>query len=96
MKRSIKVSRICALCMAVMICLSGCGKDFDAAGYVQAILDLTFQGDISRASEFMEEASGESLMRAYQDSIDRFVFSSPISIPLVILADITKNVISKL
>ncbi len=73
MKRSIKVSRICALCMAVMICLSGCGKDFDAAGYVQAILDLTFQGDISRASEFMEEASGESLMRAYQDSIDRFV-----------------------
>ena len=59
--------------MAVMICLSGCGKDFDAAGYVQAILDLTFQGDISRASEFMEEASGESLMRAYQDSIDRFV-----------------------
>ncbi len=73
MKRSTKVIRFCALYLAVVISLSGCGKDFDAAGYVQALLDLTFQGDISQAADFMEEVSRESLMQAYQDSIDRFV-----------------------
>ena len=55
MKRSTKVIRFCALYLAVVISLAGCGKDFDAAGYVQALLDLTFQGDISQAADFMEE-----------------------------------------
>lgn len=61
------------MCAAVILGTAGCGKDFDAAGYVQALLDLTFQGEISGASGFMEDASEETLMRAYQDSIDRFV-----------------------
>ena len=65
--------RICALCIAVLMSATGCGKDFDASGYVQALLDLTFQGEISGAAGFMEDASEEALMKAYQDSIDRFV-----------------------
>lgn len=73
MKRSAKVFRFLCLYLSVAVILSGCRKDFDAAGYVQALLDLTFQGDVSQAAGFMEEASRESLMQAYQDSIDRFV-----------------------
>lgn len=73
MKNKKNILKIWAVCAAVILGVAGCGKDFDAAGYVQALLDLTFQGEISGAAGFMEDASEETLMRAYQDSIDRFV-----------------------
>lgn len=73
MKERRRMIRFCALYIAVIISVVGCGRNFDAAGYVQALLDLTFQGEISGAAGFMEEASEETLMKAYQDSIDRFV-----------------------
>ena len=73
MKNKKNILKIWAVCAAVILGTAGCGKDFDAAGYVQALLDLTFQGEISGAAGFMEDASEETLMRAYQDSIDRFV-----------------------
>lgn len=73
MKERKRMIRFCALYIAVIISVVGCGRDFDAAGYVQALLDLTFQGEISGAAGFMEDASEEALMKAYQDSIDRFV-----------------------
>ncbi len=65
--------RIWALCAVLVLGITGCGRDFDAAGYTQALLDLTFQGEITGAARFMEDASEEALMRAYQDSVDRFV-----------------------
>ena len=73
MKNKKNILKIWVVCAAVILGTAGCGKDFDAAGYVQALLDLTFQGEISGAAGFMEDASEETLMRAYQDSIDRFV-----------------------
>ncbi len=73
MKNKKNILKIWVMCAAVILGTAGCGKDFDAAGYVQALLDLTFQGEISGAAGFMEDASEETLMRAYQDSIDRFV-----------------------
>lgn len=73
MKNKKNILKIWAVCAAVILGAAGCGRDFDAAGYVQALLDLTFQGEISGAAGFMEDASEEALMKAYQDSIDRFV-----------------------
>lgn len=67
------VLRIWALYAVLVLGITGCGRDFDAAGYTQALLDLTFQGEITGAARFMEDASEEALMRAYQDSVDRFV-----------------------
>lgn len=64
---------ICVLCAALLVNLTGCGSGFDAAGYSQALLDLTFQADITKAATFMKDASREALMQAYRDSIDRFV-----------------------
>ena len=63
----------CILCAVLLANVTGCGRDFDAAGYSQALLDLTFQADITKAAAFMEDASAEALMQAYRDSIDRFV-----------------------
>lgn len=40
---------------------------------MQALLNLTFQGEVSGAARFMKDASEEALMKAYQDSVDRFV-----------------------
>lgn len=73
MKNKKNILKIWVVCAAVILGAAGCGRDFDAAGYVQALLDLTFQGEISGAAGFMEDASEEALMKAYQDSIDRFV-----------------------
>ena len=49
MKRYKKIFRIMALVLMLALFVTGCGKDFDASGYTQALLDLTFQGDTSRA-----------------------------------------------
>lgn len=73
MKERKRMIRFCALYIAVIISVVGCGRDFDAAGYVQALLNLTFQGEVSGAARFMKDASEEALMKAYQDSVDRFV-----------------------
>ncbi len=62
-----------ALVLMLALFVTGCGKDFDASGYTQALLDLTFQGDTSRARAYMEDATENSLMRQYQQSIDNFV-----------------------
>lgn len=59
--------------MVFIIGVTGCGKDFDASGYVQALLDLTFQGEISGALEYSKDATEASLMQQYQESIDQFV-----------------------
>lgn len=73
MKRYKKIFRIMALVLMLALFVTGCGKDFDASGYTQALLDLTFQGDTSRARTYMEDATENSLMRQYQQSIDNFV-----------------------
>ena len=73
MKRYKKIFRIMALVLMLALFVTGCGKDFDASGYTQALLDLTFQGDTSRARAYMEDATENSLMRQYQQSIDNFV-----------------------
>ncbi|MGF0033364.1 hypothetical protein ACQRBN_10390 [Bariatricus sp. SGI.154] len=73
MRRKKRFLKIWALCMVFIIGLTGCGKDFDASGYVQAVLDLTFQGEIENALGYEENASETSLMQQYQESIDQFV-----------------------
>ena len=60
-------------CFAAVLLISGCGKDFDAAGYTQAMLDLNFQGELEGALKYEEDATEESLMRLYQEAIDQFV-----------------------
>lgn len=73
MKRYKDILRIMAVVLMLALFITGCGKDFDASGYTQALLNLTFQGDTSKAMTYMEDSSESSLMRQYQQSIDNFV-----------------------
>lgn len=58
--------------LAVILILSGCDRDFDAAGYVQALLDERLQGEFSEASRVMEKSEYE-LKQDYDASIEEFV-----------------------
>lgn len=69
-----------SMCTALVVCLlsvslAGCGlfRDFDAKGYVQALLDQTFQGDVSAAVKVMEGTSRKELEKQYEEEIDIFV-----------------------
>lgn len=68
-----KYLRAAALCVVLTVVLTACGKDFDASGYTQAILDLTFQGETEKALEIVDGVTEESLLKQYQQSIDTFV-----------------------
>ena len=76
MNKRKKWGKLCVLIVVLMLTATGCGKKFDAAGYVQAVLDLTFQGDITQAKKYSKDATEESLMQMYRDSIDQFVSSN--------------------
>ncbi|MGF0101213.1 hypothetical protein [Bariatricus sp. SGI.019] len=76
MNKRKKWGKLCVLIVVLMLTVTGCGKKFDAAGYVQAVLDLTFQGDITQAKKYSKDATEESLMQMYRDSIDQFVSSN--------------------
>ncbi len=63
------------VCLSLVAGLAGCGKDFDAEGYVRAILHLMFQGDTTEAKQMTEGATEESLQYLYQSSIDTFTYN---------------------
>ena len=68
-KRIRRLLGSCILCAVLLANVTGCGRDFDASGYSQALLDLTFQADITKAAAFMEDASEEALMQADRKSV---------------------------
>lgn len=61
------------------VCLAGCGKDFDAQGYVQAVLDQLFQGDVTKAAEMIEGSTKEELKEQYEQTLAGFVDNNIIS-----------------
>ncbi len=48
-------------------------KDFDAAGYTQAVLDQNFKGEVSAMKSFVEEKSEKELKQQYKAGIQSFV-----------------------
>lgn len=64
--------RILLLMFCMAFLCTGCGRDFDAAGYTEALLHLMFQGDPEEAMKRIEGATYDSLMLRYQESIDTF------------------------
>lgn len=51
-----KMCRCLAAVLAVMMCLglAGCGKDFDAAGYTEAVLDANYQEEYADYAKFRD------------------------------------------
>lgn len=62
-----------------VFCLTGCGRDFDAQGYVQAVLDQLFQGDVTKAAELIEGSTKEELEEQYEQTLAGFVDNNIIS-----------------
>ncbi len=60
------------LSAVVLAGTAGCKGGFDAAGYTQALLDLTFQGEVGEAMRVIKGADKETLELKYQESIDTF------------------------
>lgn len=48
-------------------------RDFDAQGYVKAILDQNFKGEVETATEIIEGKTEEELYAQYEDGIVSFV-----------------------
>ena len=44
-----------AILLAAVFGLTGCGGDFDAAGYMQAALDEGIQGEFSAAARILDK-----------------------------------------
>lgn len=63
---------ICYLLAAVLLFLTGCKKELQASEYVQANLDLTFQGETDGAKAFIDATDSE-LGKMYDNGIYAFV-----------------------
>lgn len=63
---------ICVIVVLVGIVCVGLLKDFDASGYVRAILDQRFQGEVDAAAEIIKDADTSELMKQYEQGIESF------------------------
>lgn len=64
---------ICCICLLVALTVAGCQKEFDAAAYTKAMLDLSFQGDTQQALEIIKGTTQESLKAQYEEFVAAFV-----------------------
>lgn len=53
--------------------LMGCGDKFDPVAYTRAILDLSFQGDVSEALKVEKNAEKDDLEASYYEFVSEFV-----------------------
>lgn len=60
---------------------AGCGlfRDFDAKGYVRALLDQTFRGEVKEAAKVMGDTSEKELKEQYEEEINAFVGKNLVS-----------------
>lgn len=60
---------------------AGCGllKDFDAEGYVRALLNQTFRGEVKEAAKVMGDTSEKELKEQYEEEISAFVRKNLVS-----------------
>ncbi len=67
----ISVAAVLFIVFGTLACL-GVFRGFNAQGYVSAILDQTFKGDVEYAAEIMEGATEETLYAQYEGGIESF------------------------
>ena len=63
---------IAVIVVLVGIVCVGLLRDFDAQGYVRAILNQRFQGDVTEAEEILEDTTKKELVRQYEEGIENF------------------------
>lgn len=73
MRKHVRPVLLVFLCIVLAAVSTGCGRSFDASGYVEGVLALNFQGQTAKAQEMIDGASAESLKEQYREFIDTFV-----------------------
>ncbi|MGO5052013.1 hypothetical protein ACTQ6A_05755 [Lachnospiraceae bacterium LCP25S3_G4] len=70
-----KKSKLVIGILVVICVVAGCIllKDFDASGYVEAILEQHFKGNVKKASEIIKGDSKAELEAQYEKGIEQFV-----------------------
>ena len=58
MKKCLKPLLLVFLCITLAAGSTGCGRDFDASGYVKGVLDLNFQGQTEKALKMIDGSTG--------------------------------------
>lgn len=71
-KKGIAATIVVMLVLVGIVCF-GLVRDFDAQGYVRAIMAQTFQGEVTEASEIIKNSTEEELYRQYEERIEAFV-----------------------
>lgn len=71
----IAIGIIIALALLGVV-IFGLFRDFDAQGYVKAILSQTFKGEVEAVVEMTEETTEEELLVQYEEGIRSFVTSN--------------------
>lgn len=71
-KRGIAAVIAVMLVLVGIVCF-GLLRDFDAQGYVRAVLDQTFQGSVTEAAEIIEGSTEKELYKQYEEGIEIFV-----------------------
>ena len=64
------------VCVAIIVITMICSRffrDFDAQGYVNAVLNQHYQGTIEDISEFVDDKTQEELLAQYEDAVRSFV-----------------------
>lgn len=80
-EKNIKTESRIALAVVIgiallVVVLFGIFRDFDAQGYVEAILSQTFKGEVESVVEMTKETTEEELLAQYEESIRSFMTSN--------------------
>lgn len=70
-KGTVAVAAVIVILLGI-VCV-GLFQDFDAQGYVLAILEQRFQGEVTQAKKIIKEAEEEELVAQYESGIEKFV-----------------------
>lgn len=71
-KKRIAVLSVMLIVLIGIVCVALL-KDFDAQGYVRAILNQRFKGNVTEAEEILEDSTKKELLKQYNEGIEAFV-----------------------
>lgn len=72
-KKAGAASAALLICLICAMLLSGCGRQFDASGYVLGVLDVTFQDETQKALRTMKDVTEDELHSRHRERVQQFV-----------------------
>ncbi len=72
MRKRKRLAIVSVLVAMIMLFTTACGADFDASGYIQGLLDVSYKGETAKYKE-MTDATEEEAQEVYNDNIDAIV-----------------------